>query len=420
MRVLIVTQYYPPEPLHIPPTLAQGLAARGHEVRVVTGYPNYPAGELYQDFKQQFRRSERDGTVKVLRVPLWIDHSQSALKRTANYLSFALSSATTRRFAQGADVVYVYATQMTPALGPWLWRLTGGAPYVLHVQDLWPDSITGSSLVAPGIMTKIIDRLLNPWLGSLYRHASAVIGIAPTMVKTLVERGAPPDATHLVYNWDLADTSARPGHGRAHEPSTTGTTEVLYAGNVGVLQDLVSAIEAVHAARDSNVHLTIVGDGIALPAVRATAQRLGTTNVTFRRRVAREQMADLYATADFALVTLKDLAAFHGTIPSKVQASLAHSLPLITTVQGDVRSLVEDHRLGFTADAEDPASLAQALRSAARSTGDERLAMSARAWRMYGECFSPAIGISKIEDILRLVLADHGSAEPIEPRHDCW
>ena len=119
----------------------------------------------------------------------------------ANYVSFGLSAATARSFAREVDVVYVYATQMTPALGPWLWRLTGGAPYVLHVQDLWPDSITGSSLVKGGLGARVVDAALTLGSPSVYRHAAAVIGIAPTMVETLIKRGVDRRKAHLVYNW---------------------------------------------------------------------------------------------------------------------------------------------------------------------------------------------------------------------------
>lgn len=405
MRVLIVSQYYPPEGLHIPETIAQGLVELGYDVRVVTGYPNYPEGKIYEGYAQRWRSRERDGEVDVLRVPLWIDHSQSAVKRILNYTTFALSSATTRGFARGADVVYVYATQMTPSLGPWIWRMTGGAPYVLHVQDLWPDSITGSSLVQKGPATKMIESLLNPWLVSLYRHAAAVIGIAPTMVNMLVARGADPSRTHLVYNWAVEGAAEEPlSFRRAPNLERAATTRIIYGGNVGDMQDLETAVEAVHAARDSGVRLTVVGDGVALPRVLAVAERLGATNIEFKGRVPREQMADLYSRSDYALVTLKDLPAFRGTIPSKLQASLAHGLPVITTVQGDVRTLTEQLAIGFTADTGSVASLETAIRQAATAGPVERQRMAHSAWDAYVSRFSRESGVSAVEVILQDVV----------------
>ncbi|NLH69654.1 MAG: glycosyltransferase family 4 protein [Brooklawnia sp.] len=393
-----MSQYYVPEKAPtIPWDVARRLATLGHEVRVLTGYPNYPEGRIYPGYRQRWRGRENDGSVDVLRVPLFVDHSQSILRRSLNYVSFGLSVATARRFARDVDVIYVYATQMTPALGPWLWRLTGGAPYVLHVQDLWPDSITGSSMVSGSRAERLMSRVLNPWLSSTYQQAAAIIGIAPTMVNTLIDRGASKGRTHLVYNW-AGETAAPEGLiDRGERPE--GAT-VLFAGNVGDMQDLETAVRAAHSARESGIRLRIVGDGVALPHVRALADRLGAGNVTFEGRVPSEDVAQFYPSADHALVSLKDLPNFRGTIPSKFQAALSHGVPVITNVQGDLRALVENHGLGFTADAEDVESLASAFRAAAAQSDQQRAQMAARARRTYAEMFSQSSGISAIEEIL--------------------
>lgn len=396
MRVLIVTQYYPPEAVPLPADLAHGLSARGHQVKVVTGYPNYPTGRVFPGYRQRWRSVEKDGSVEVHRVPLFADHSQSALKRMLNYFSFALSSATARRLSRGADVVYVYATQMTAGFGPWLWRATGGRPYVLHVQDLWPDSIVGSSMMAGGRKERIISGLLGPWLRSAYRRAAAVIGIAPTMAATLVARGVPQDRAHLVYNWaDAGDpvSSLLP-------PVEGDRAEIVYAGNVGDMQDLGTAVRAAHAAVDSGVALTIVGDGVAKAGLESLVAELGATNVRFEEPVPRERMPEIYARADYALVSLKDMPVFRGTIPSKFQAVLSAGVPVITTVQGDVRGLVEADRVGLTADAESLSSLTEVFRRAAGLPSAERASMARNGRRMYDALFSRESGITSIEELL--------------------
>ncbi|HZK04750.1 MAG TPA: glycosyltransferase family 4 protein [Actinomycetaceae bacterium] len=403
MRVLVVSQYYAPEDHAYAQTVAQGLAKRGNSVRVLTGYPNYPEGRLFEGYTQKLRSYEKDGAVNVLRVPLYVDHSQDALKRSLNYLSFAASSATARRFARGADVVYVYATQMTPAFGPWLGRLVVGRPYVLHVQDLWPDSITGSSLIPGRFKSRAVAAVLNPWMRSVYRHASATIGIAPTMVETLIERGAPRDRAHLVYNF--GDEESPNGH-KPRSARTNGGVRIVYAGNVGVMQDLEHAVQAAHRTKDAGVQLTIVGDGVALPDVRAHAARIGATNVHFRDPVPFAQIGEIYDDADYALVTLKDLPVFRGTIPSKFQDALSYGMPVISTVQGDLRGLVEELGVGFTADAENPASLAEAFRAAAAASDDERNQHLERSRTAYAENFSLKSGMDSIERILRVAAKD--------------
>lgn len=397
MKVLIVSQYFTPEIAHIPSQLARGLAARGHSVRVLTGFPNYPEGRIYPGYRQRWRQRERIGEVDVLRVPLFMDHSSSALRRMLSYTSFAASSATAGGFARGADVVYVYATQMTPALGPWLRRLVGGAPYVLHVQDLWPDSITGSSLVGSRLGEVVINRLLNPWLTSVYRHSSAVIAIAPTMIETLKARGVEPDRAHLVYNWSPVE-SEPPGESGTPSVQDRSATTVLYAGNIGDMQDLETAVRAAHASRDAGVRLLLVGDGTAGPHLRGLVQSLNATNVEFKDWVPPSEVLPLYRQSDYALVSLKDMPAFRGTIPSKFQMALSAGVPVVTTVQGDVRDIVEQNRVGFTADAESVDSLTAAFRLAA---GEKELdALRHNAASLYADHFSTDAGVASVEAIL--------------------
>lgn len=396
MKVLLVSQYFPPEDATIAATIAHDLAYRGHEVRVLTGFPNYPHGKIFDGYPQRWRQYERHGDVDVLRVPLFADHSLNPVARTANYASFGLSAATARSFAQDVDVVYIYATQMTPALGPWLWRILGGAPYVLHVQDLWPDSITGSSLVGGSRAGKAIDAALNPWLRNVYRRAGGVIGIAPTMVETLIERGAPAERTSLVYNWANEDDPSKYQKRPADDPRV----RFLYAGNVGDMQDVETIVRAAKLAEDAPVKVTVIGGGVAKERVQKVAAELDVTNVEFRDPVPLEDMADVYAEADFSLVTLKDLPNFRGTIPSKFQSSLAEGLPVITTVQGDLRGLVEDLDLGFTAESEDPASLAAAMRQAAALTAVGYDELRRRTRETYYREFSLHSGLDAIEATL--------------------
>lgn len=400
MKILVLSQYYPPESVPIPAEVARGLAQRGHTVRVLTGYPNYPSGRVFAGYRQRWRAREHDGDVVVHRVPLYADHSQRAAKRMLNYASFGLSSATARRLARGADVVYVYATQMTAALGPWMWRRWGGPPYVLHVQDLWPDSIVGSAMATPR-WSAMLERTVSVWCANVYRHAAAVIGIAPTMVSVLAARGVRSDAGALVYNW--GDEAARVESTRA---TPRATTEVVYAGNVGEMQDLDVAVRAAHAAADAGVRLTIVGDGVARAGLEALAADLACDNVAFRDPVPRAEVPAVYADADLGLVTLKDLPVFRATIPSKLQGLLANGMPVITAVEGDVRAFVETEGVGIAAPAGDVAALEEAFRRAAALGPDDLAALRSRAARAYDAHFDRETALTRLEGILERAAAE--------------
>lgn len=402
LRVLIVTQYFRPERVSIPVTLADELSRRGHHVEVLTGWPNYPEGKIFADYRQRLRHTERQGDLIVHRVPLLISHSTSAVGRLLNYASFGVTSAVRLGIGKRPDVVYVYATQMTASVGPALWCRLFGTPYVLHVQDLWPESITGSGML-PGRLTVVVRRVLTPWLTRTYRRAAHVIAIAPTMLSTLRARGAETAASSAILNWspqDVIDDGAS-DLSVADSTSTTITT-FAYAGNLGELQDLGVLIEAfIQCADLADVEFVVAGTGVLETELIEQAKRHPEAPIRFLGRLDASGMRALNARSDFQFVTLKALDVFRGTIPSKLQNSLAAGVPVITTVHGDVTELVEREQMGLTARPSDPKSLADAIRRAAETTAAERAAMSRRSRSFYERHMSESAGVSAIEAVLQ-------------------
>lgn len=418
LRILIVSQYFRPERVSIPVTLADELSRRGHEVEVVTGWPNYPEGRIFPHHRQRMRHTERQGDVTVHRVPLIISHSTSAVGRLLNYASFAVSSSLRLRTGRRADVVYVYATQMTASIGPGLWSRLFGTPYVLHVQDLWPESITGSGMV-DGRVSGIIRRALTPWLTSSYRRAGHVVAIAPSMLTMLRSRGARPSASSLVLNWSPHDVVDEQVEGSACTDAPRTRTTFVYAGNLGELQDLSTLIGAFSLCSDvPDIELIIAGAGVLEAELRDQVARQVETRVTFTGRLEPAEMRDLNARSDFQFVTLKGLDVFRGTIPSKLQNSLASGVPVITTVHGDVSDLVTNEGLGFVAPPSDPVALASAIRRAASTSALERTAMVLRARRFYERHMSETAGVSAIEEILRAAARRSGNAAMTSNEHE--
>jgi len=402
LRIVIVSQYFRPERVSIPVTLADELSRRGHRVEVITGWPNYPEGKLFPNYRQRLRHTERQGGVTVHRVPLIVSHSTSAVGRLLNYASFALTSAAKVSVGRRADVVYVYATQMTASVGPSLWRRLFGTPYVLHVQDLWPESIVGSGMV-DGRSDGLIRRVLTPWLTSTYRKAAHVIAIAPSMLTLLRARGARTGASSVVLNWSPRDVVDEAPTGPSKQVATPEITTFVYAGNLGELQDLPTLISAFSLCSDvPGIELLVAGAGVLEEELREQVSRQATTRITFMGRLEAAEMRRLNSRSDFQFVTLKGLEIFRATIPSKLQNSLAAGVPVITTVHGDVSDLIAAEGIGFSAPPSNAAALADAIRRAASTTVSERAAMAARASRFYEAHMSEESGVSAIEEILHL------------------
>lgn len=404
MKILIVSQYYDPEPIYIPATVARGLADRGHDVTVITGFPNYPQGRIYNGFRQGLRIRERDGSVEVLRTPLVISHSKNPVGRLVNYLSFALSAMVASWRVRGADVVYVYATQMTPAIGPSVMRAFRGAPYVMHIQDLWPESVTGSSMVGGGGTSRLIALILEPWLRFLYRQATATVAIAPTMARMLAERGVPSSRIKMIYNWaneNVKGSGAARSGAKVVQRSQSDTVLIVYAGNLGDHQDLETVIRAANAVKDDNrLRFEFYGSGMAKVRLEALAAELGVRNLTFCGSVKAAEMDSIYARADFQLITLKDREIFRGTIPSKLQAALFNGSAVMSNVGGDVAEICSNERVGLTCEPGSVEAMAEMFRAGAQTSVEDRREMAANGRSFYVDTMSLSQGMDTLEKIL--------------------
>ncbi|GAB3616256.1 hypothetical protein GCM10027416_08130 [Okibacterium endophyticum] len=189
-----------------------------------------------------------------------------------------------------------------------------------------------------------------------------------------------------------------------------GTLRVLYAGNLGHLQDLETAILAADSVKDlPGFQLDIVGSGVVEKELHDLVEKRGINNVTFHGRVKSSAMSTYFERADFQLVPLKDLAIFRGTIPSKLQSSLSLGMPVISSVPGDVSELIVENGLGIVARPESVESLARAFRDAYSMCESERGEMGARAQVFYADHMSRQRGVDAIENLMASVVSAKGN-----------
>lgn len=398
MKLGIISQWFAPEETTLPNSLAKSSVLCGDEVVVLTAFPSYPHGVIYEGYFQRPRYSENVDGALVHRVQSFLSHDANPVNRIRSFISFALASIQRSHVLRQNDVNYVYGTPMTAAWAAWWARIRYGVPYVLHVQDLWPESVTSSGMMGSGPTIKIMDFLISLMLKPLYAAASEVVAIAPTMAQTLVSRGVSIDKVSTVLNWDSDVHSIAKDAPRA----TGAPLRFVYAGNLGVMQDIESIVRAAALVQDCpDIEFHIYGSGVSEESLKRLAQALELRNITFHGRVSKTAMGDIYNSSDFQFVTLKDRPLFRMTIPSKFQAALANGVPVITTVQGDLADLCVTENVGMAALPEDPASLANAVRAAAQLTIDKRSQMISNCRELYERKLSPERGITSIRVTLQ-------------------
>jgi glycosyltransferase involved in cell wall biosynthesis len=362
MRILIVTQWYPPEPAVLMQELAQSLQARGHELTVLTGFPNYPSGSVYPGYRvRPWRREVAEG-VRVVRVALYPEHSASALKRAANYASFALSCALLAPLlVRRPDVMFVYHPPLTVGVAAvwlsWLWR----APFVYQIQDLWPDTLAATGMVNSPRALAWIGRVARV----VYARADALCVTSPGFKDRLVARAVPEGKVHAVSNWvDPARyRPTAPDQQLAESLGLAGRFNVVFAGNMGKAQGLEAVVEAASLLKDRpGVQFVFVGDGLALQGLRDLARDRHVDNVRFIGRRPPAEMPALFALADALLIHLKDDPLFRITIPHKTFAYLASGKPVLAAAAGDLADLVQTTGAGLVCAPERPEALADAVR----------------------------------------------------------
>lgn len=401
-RLILLTQWFDPEPTVKGLLFAEALNSRGFNVEVVTGFPNYPGGKLYPGFRIRPLQRERIGEVEITRLPLYPSHNQGAISRAANYISFFLSASIYLLFgARRADIVYVYHPPATVGCAAAVARFFRRTPLVLDVQDLWPDTLRATGMVKSPRLLDLIGRLCD-WL---YRQVDHIVVLSPGFRELLIARRVPAEKISLIYNW--ANEQAVFDESQTAPAALTKTERfrVMFAGNMGRAQALGNLLDAAAALSKQApyVEFCLIGAGVEVPALQKQVSERQLSNVRFLPQVPMSKVGAFLNAADCLLVHLRDDPLFSITIPSKTQAYLAAGKPVVVAVRGDAADLVRESG-GIAVPPEDPTALADAIADLASRPTDEIVSMGVASKRYYDEylCFDK--GIAAFVTIFRQIV----------------
>jgi colanic acid biosynthesis glycosyl transferase WcaI len=405
-RTLIVSQWYPPEPLRHLGELAGALKARGHEIDVLTGFPHYPGDAGYPGYRRRLWMRERLDGASVVRVPETFNHQPSLVRRVAKYGSFAASAAVLGPWLLSRpDVIYVYATPLTAAVPAELLRRWWDVPMVLHVQDLWPESLEATGAVLSPKALSLVSRGAR----YLYDRAAAVIVISRGFRTRLLESGVPERKLHLISNWIDTDAAspAVPDPALAETYGLTGRFNVMFAGVMGRAQGLDTVIEAARLLKDdAEVQFVFLGSGVDTPKLRALADGYGLTNVRFIDRQPEARMPAFFAHAGALLVHLRRDPVFRLTIPHKVFGYMASGRPVLAAVNEDTADVVLNAGAGVACDPESPVALAAAVTRLRGMSPEERERLGDNGRRAACRDYSATELTARIGEVLEHVARD--------------
>ena len=409
MRLLILSQYFWPENFRIN-ELASELIARGHEVTVLTGQPNYPDGKIFDSYRENPAAFTVFEGAPVLRVPV-IPRGKTSLQLVANYLSFVLSASLFgpgRLEGREFDAIFVFQTSpITSALPAfWLrWRRRRRIPVLMWVLDLWPDTLSAIGVVRSPRLLGLVGRLVR----FIYRRCDAILVQSKAFYGNVERYAGGRDKIRYFPGWPetVFDQSATVAEAPELAPYA-GDFKLLFAGNIGQAQDFPAIIAAADLLRDEpKLRWIVVGEGRGAAQAKAEVERRGLQrNVVFLGRFPLERMPSFFAGADALLVSLQDQPIFSLTIPGKVQSYLASGKPLLAMLNGEGARVIEESGAGLVGTAGDSAALAGNVRRLIAASEEERHAMGVSGQQYCAREFSRSNLVDELEGWTTALLRD--------------
>jgi lipopolysaccharide/colanic/teichoic acid biosynthesis glycosyltransferase/glycosyltransferase involved in cell wall biosynthesis len=402
MRILFLTQYYPPETGAAPLRayhFATNFVKSGHGVTVVTGIPNHPSGVKAPEYRWSLGRRETREKVRIVRCFLCSSPKKNFVTRMLNQISFMITAFFGGLWTARCDVILVSSPPLFLGVTAWLLGLIKGVPYVLDVRDYWPYA----AVQLGQLRSRRVIRLAEGLESFLYRRAAKIVAVTPSMVRMMEERGIPPRRVELITNG--ADTDRfQPG------PSKNGDGEtrrsVLYSGTHGLVHGMEVILEAATLLRtNTRIQFLLVGDGAAKPSLMDEARSRGLTNVRFVSSQQPEQLVETIRDADVCLATTSGGSFASGTIPVKMFDYMACGRPVVAAVSGDARKIVEQANGGIVVRPGDAKALASAVRELI-SNEEKRRRFGNSGLKFVHKLYSRRALAQRMEGVLRETAAD--------------
>lgn len=385
MRILILTQYFWPENFRIN-DLASDLIARGHEVTILTGLPNYPAGKVFDEYSADPENFACFEGAEVIRIPM-LPRGSGSLRLMANYASFVLSGLTVGAWklrGRKFDSIFVFMiSPITAVLPAILQRMLKRAPLFVWILDLWPETLEAVGVVKSPRLLALVGMLVR----YIYRRTDHILVQSRAFVDN-VRKYAGPDATVSYFpGWaePIFQRGLETSHSAPEIATFSDSFNVLFAGNVGEAQDFPAILDAAAALRDDiPIRILVIGDGRMASWIKREITRRGLSGrVVLLGRFPLERMPSFFKAADALLVSLKRDNIFAMTIPGKVQSYLAAGVPLLGMLDGEGARVIEEAGAGLVSPAGDGTALTRNIEAMAAMTPAQRAAMGSNA-KAYG------------------------------------
>jgi len=364
MKILIICQLFPPEyaPIGIMiKELADDLTVKGHNVTVVTGFPNHPHGILFPDYKKSLFNMERVAGITLIRCYLYTSPKKTFFRRLLTYLTFAVFSFIAVMRLERQDVLFIVSPPLTNGLIALAIKKLKDLNFVFNVQDIYPDVAISTGVIKNQLLIQFLKKLEL----KIYDAASSIAVISEGFKKNLIIKGVSVSKIRVIYNWiDTNEiTLIHKDNKFARKYGLTNKFVILYSGTIGMISGadiLLDCAEKLVYMKD--ILFLFVGEGIVKERIKEDAEKRQLKNVQFLPFQPREILSDVQSSADVSVVTLLK-GKGKTSVPSKVLGYMAAARPVVASVDSDsdTRIMIEKADCGICVDAEDAQGLTEAI-----------------------------------------------------------
>jgi colanic acid biosynthesis glycosyl transferase WcaI len=344
----------------------------GHQVSILTGFPNHPTGVVPLEWRSRLHRlayRENVDGVDVYRTWLWPLPNRKAHERIRNYTSFCISAGLRGLSIPHPEVIIASSPQLLVGLSGWWLSFVKRVPYIFEVRDLWPESLVA---VGAGREDSLLHKTLGKIAGFLYERADRVVVVSPAFKDRLLQHWLVPEQKIAVVENGVETDLFTPGSSEGvralrRELRAESKFLVSYIGTIGNAHGLETLLAAAATLRQTNpeVQFLLIGEGAEKETIKAQAKARELTNVQFLDQQPREKIPAFISASDACLVLLKKTDVFKTVIPTKMLEFMSCERPLILGVEGQARQIVEDAGAGLIVEPENSDALIGAIRKLA-------------------------------------------------------
>ncbi|MER3445455.1 MAG: glycosyltransferase WbuB [Candidatus Dadabacteria bacterium] len=369
MKVLYVSQYFPPEmgaPSARVHELSKYWVRLGHEVTVLTGFPNHPTGEVPTEYKKKMKKlviSEEVDGIKVIRTWLYPIPNRKAYERILNYGSFFISAAIAGSFIKKPDVIIATSPPLLVGLSGYWVSLIKGVPFVFEVRDLWPESVAATEMLK---RDSISIRLLDNIASFLYRKCNKIAVVTEAIRDNLIRNRGIQSHKIMVVENGVETNLFSPYFHRNVIKGQLGLERkfiVSYIGTIGVSHALEVVLEVAKVLKNKieNLIFLIVGEGAEKERLIRIKEEQKLSNVVFFDKQPKERVPLFINASDVCLVLLKKTEIFKTVLPSKMLEFMSCGRPIILGVDGQAKKILEEANCGIYVEPENIEALSRLI-----------------------------------------------------------